>query len=139
MRLILALCLLAAPASAWEFTSIPVCTLSHAQDDIEVTVTYDPRLTDAYTLRMTRGTDWPIAPVFGIRFDPGGPFISTNRHRTQGNTLSASDSGFENVLTGLEQNFLALAIVGDETLTIRLDGAAPEVAKFRACLVTPSV
>ena len=139
MRVFLALCLMAQPAFAWEFSSTPVCTLSHSQDDIDVSVTYDPKLTDAYTFRMTRAADWPVAPVFGIRFDPGGPFISTNRHRTDGNTLSASDSGFENVLAGLERNFLALAIVGDETLTIRLDGAAPEVAKFRACLVTPSV
>jgi hypothetical protein len=49
-----------------------------------------------------------------------------------------SDRGFGNVLDGLEFNQVALAATGDRVVSIDLDGAAPEVAAFRACITTPS-
>jgi hypothetical protein len=61
--------------------------------------------------------------------------ISTGRHvlSEDGRTLSVRDRGFGNVLNGLEFNVVALAATGDRVVSIDLDGAAPEVAAFRAC------
>ena len=48
-------------------------------------------------------------------------------------TLNVADSGFGNVLDGLQFNATALAFTEAQTVTIPLEGAAPEVQKFRAC------
>lgn len=134
MRLALALLLLATPAAAWDFTPVPVCTLSHATQEVAVTVTFDPRQPQAYSLTAT--ADWPDAPVFAIRFDgPRGLTISTGRHVLSdgGRRLTVTDTGFTNVLDGLEFNTTATLLAGDRVLAFSLDGAGPEVRRFRDC------
>ncbi len=140
MRLALAFLLLASPALAWEFTSSPICTLTHATGTAEVRVTYDARLPE-YAIEITRrDTPWSPGPVFAIRFDgPRGLTISTDRHGlgNGGQSLTVADSGFGNVLNGLEFNDTAIALLGGQTVTIPLEGAAPQVQKFRACTEAP--
>jgi hypothetical protein len=141
MRLALALLLasLAAPATAWEFTPDPVCTLSGADPELAVRVTYDPR-TALYQIALTRAEGWPDAPRFAIAFaDATGLTITTDRHRVDGPTLSVSDTGFGNVLLGLESGGQAVALSGALALPFSLAGAAPEVARFRACSAAASV
>lgn len=130
MRLTLALLPLAAPAAAWEFSPLPVCTLSAPQ----VTVTYDAALPEyAITLTLPAG-DWPTGTNFAIRFDGDRPLtIGTDRHVIDGNRLTVRDRGFGNVLDGLQFNTTALAIAGDQVLVIPLGDAAPAVAQFRDC------
>lgn len=140
--LISSLFLLASPAYAWEFTAAPICTLSHATADAEVRVTYDPRV-PLYTLALTRRVNaWLSSPWFAIQFDgPRALTISTDRHRLsrENTALTASDSGFSNVLDGLEFNTTATAKTARQTLTISLDGAAAPVAAFRACAMGGTV
>jgi hypothetical protein len=117
-----------------------LCTLDHAGTDAEVRLTYDPSLPE-YTIAIRVAEPWPEAPVFAMRFEgPRGNMISTARHvlSDEGLTLSVSDRGFGNVLDGLEFNQVALAATGDRVVSIDLDGAAPEVAEFRACITAPS-
>jgi hypothetical protein len=129
------------PAAAWEFTPLPVCTLSHQTDQARVIVTYDPRLPEAYAIAVTGPAAWPDAPVFSMRFDgPRGLTISTDRQQLSdgGRTLSVTDTGFGNVLNGLEFNNTATALAGDISVPFPLAGAAPEVRAFRACIVAPT-
>jgi hypothetical protein len=134
MRFVFPLLLLTSPASAWEFSPSPICTLRHAQPDIAVEVTYDGAL---YAIHLTRpGRPWPEAPVFAIGFAPFGPTISTPRHQVDGDRLTVTDTGFGNVLRGLEGNAQAVAMLGSVQAGIDLSGAAPEVAEFRACTET---
>jgi hypothetical protein len=101
-----------------------------------VRLTYDPSLPE-YTIAIRLAEPWPEAAVFAMRFEgPRGNMISTSRHALSedGRTLSVSDRGFGNVLNGLEFNVVALAAAGEMVVSIDLDGAAPEVAAFRACI-----
>ncbi len=140
MRLALAFLLLASPAAAWEFSPSPICTLSHSTEIADLRVTYDARLPE-YGMTLTRrDTPWSPGPVFAIRFDgPRGLTISTDRHGLNdgGQSLTVADSGFGNVLNGLEFNDTATALLADQSVTIPLTGAAPEVQKFRACTEAP--
>ena len=138
MRLAAALMLLATPTLAWEATSKgPVCLLTQKTDETTVEVSHDPRKPQAYSIQLRHAqSNWQGAPLFAIHFQ--GPVeitISTDRHRLiDGNAaLIVSDSGFGNVLDGLAFNHTAHAILGDQSMVIPLDGAAPEVARFRAC------
>ena len=137
MRQVLILTLFAAsPATAWEFTATPVCTISHATDTAEVRVTHDPRQAEPYAIALTLTDPWTQAPVFAMAFDGAASLtISTSRHRTSpdGRTLSVSDTGFGNVLNGLEFNTTATAISGDQAVSFPLENAAPAVQAFRAC------
>jgi len=141
-RLILGtLAVLATPALAWEAgVEGTVCTLSHDEPDARVRLTYDPA-TPEYTITLTRRDEpWVTAPNFSLRFDGPRPiFISTDRHTLKaGNAaLSVADRGFGNVLDGLQFNRTAVAVTGDQAIAIPLDGAAPEVAAFRACATAP--
>lgn len=140
MRLALILTFLATPAAAWEFRPTPVCTLFHATPEASVAVTHDPRDPEPYAIVVTTPTAWPIAPIFSMRFDgPRGNTISTPRHRLSGDgrMLTVTDRGFGNVLDGLEFNDTATAIAGDTAVTLPLDGAAPAVRAFRACIAAP--
>lgn len=138
MRLILMCCVFASPAYAWDFTPTPICTLSHAEAAADVQVTYD-HSTSLYAIAVTSADGWPNAPAFSIRFDGARPnVISTNRHQTRDNTLTVSDVGFGNVLDGLEFNRTATAFTQTAAVTVSLDGAAPEVQKFRACASAPT-
>jgi hypothetical protein len=142
MRTLIALlCLAASPGWAWDFTPEPICTLSWADGDSSVVVTYDPRGPE-YAIALTRATPWPREPVFAIQFEgPRGITISTSRHRLSdsGRTLTVTDRGFGNVLDGLQYNDRANAVTGSATLAVPLEGAAPAVEAFRDCTQAPSV
>lgn len=144
MRWLITLLLVAlsVPASAWEFSATPICTLDHATEEAQVVVTFDPTIPE-YAISLTL-TDvaWPDAAAFGIRFEGARPnLIVTDRHllTQEGRTLTVRDSGFGNVLDGLEFNDFAVALAGDAGVAISLDGAAEPVAAFRACIAAPSV
>ena len=140
MRLALALSLLASPAAAWEFSPSPICTLSQSTEAADVRVTYDARVPEYAMTVARRDTPWSPGPVFAIRFDgPRGLTISTDRHGLNdgGQSLTVADSGFGNVLNGLEFNDTATALLADQSITIPLEGAAPQVQKFRACTEAP--
>ncbi len=136
LRFLIPALLAASPTAAWEFTATPVCTLSHATDEAEVRVTHDPRQAEPYAIALTLTGPWQQAPVFAIDFAGAASLtISTSRHRTSpdGRTLSVADTGFGNVLNGLEFNTTATAISGNQAVSIPLEGAAPAVQAFRAC------
>lgn len=130
MRYVIPLLFLVAPAHAWEFSPTPICTLSETTQDTKTEITFDGEI---YTLRLTDPDGWPVAPIFAIQFAPNGPVISTSRHQVQGDTLIVSDSGFGNVLTGLENNQRAYAQTGSVIRPIDLTGATEPVRAFRAC------
>lgn len=128
------LALLASPAAAWDFTPEPVCTL-RGGDEAGVVMTYDGQI---YEIAFTRAEGWPAAAVFAIRFEgPAGLTISTTRHRIEGDTLSVADTGFGNVLDGLQYNMRAVAILGPLQVPVNLAGAEEPVARFRDCPDTP--
>ena len=142
MRAAFVLCLVASPLYAWDFSSSPVCTLSHETPDASVTVTWDPRQPEPYAIAVTRTEPWPGAPVFAMRFDGvRSNTIVTDRHATsrEGRTLTVTDHGFGNVLDGLEFNDTATAVLGETAVRFPLDGAAGAVRRFRACTAAPVV
>lgn len=137
MRSLIALLLTALPATAWEFTPNPICTLDHAEPGTTVKLTYD-HATALYAIAVTSDQGWPAASVFSIRFDGAQPnIISTARHQTEGATLTVTDSGFGNVLDGLQYNATATAFTATAAVTVALDGAAEPVERFRACTQAP--
>lgn len=135
----LSICLLVGgPASAWEAGFDGLCTLSHEEVSGEVLVTYDPARA-LYAITVTRASDaWRGGPVYGIRFSgPFGLTITTDRHRVAGLDVTVVDTGFGNVLNGLARNETATALLGDQAMTVSLDGAAEAVEAFRACALSP--
>lgn len=138
--LALAICL-APPALAWEAgVEGRLCTLEHSGAAADVRLTYDPAGPE-YTIALSRAEPWPEAAIFAMQFEgPRGLTIQTTRHRlsADGRTVSVADRGFGNVLDGLEFNAVARGMLGDSDVEISLDGAAPAVAAFRACLMAPS-
>jgi hypothetical protein len=134
--LLLLLALIPAPALAWEFRADPICTLTHAAAAVQVIVTHDPAIGDyAIALTLAEGT-WPAAPAFHIAFAGGRALtIGTDRHDLSdaGRTLTVRDTGFGNVLDGIEFNSRALAWSGAQAAEVGLDGAGPAVQAFRAC------
>jgi hypothetical protein len=141
IRLASALVFAASQASAWQFTPIPVCTLSHETAEASLAITFDPGQTEPYAMTITVARAWHDTDVFSLRFDGArGMTISTDRHRISpdARTLSVTDRGFGNVLNGLEYNTRATALSGDTALAFSLADAAPEVRKFRDCLTAPT-
>ena len=137
LSLLVALTCITTPVTAWEFTPGKPCVLSHQTDIAAIELTYDPT-GPLYTLTVTRAEQWPKAPVFAMRFDgPKGRSIGTSRHQrnNSGRSLSVTDTGFSNVLDGLEFNQTATALSGDATVTFPLEGATGPVRAFRACVV----
>ncbi len=135
VRILIVLLLATAPALAWEAKSGPVCELVHDGENASVRVTYDPAILE-YSIAITPDRPWSQGPVFAIRFDgPRGNTITTNRHMVSGDgaTLTVTDSGFGNVLNGLEFNHTATALLNDRAVAVPLDGAGPAVRDFRAC------
>lgn len=133
--------LLAGPALAWEFTATPVCTVTHETASAALRLTHDPAQPQPYTIAITAPGAWPDSGIFGIRFEGARPLtITTDRQRlsTDGRRLSVSDTGFGNVLNGLEFNALAIAFLGETAVPFPLDGAAPAIAAFRACIDAPT-
>lgn len=126
---------LATPAAAWEFTPGQPCLLTHQSGDVAVTLTYDPAA-PLYTISLMQSEGFPVAPTFGLRFDGDLPLaIGTDRHQFTENRrrLTVEDSGFGNVLNGLQFNRLMTAFIGAQVISIPLNGAAEPVAAFRAC------
>lgn len=141
MRLMLALALMSSPVAAWEFTPGSPCRLAHDTDGARIELTYDPAV-PLYSVTISRSAPLPDVDVFSMRFDgPAGLMISTDRHvlSSDGTALTVTDSGFGNVLNGLQFNRTATAIVGSTLITFPLQGAADPVAAFRACDAVPSV
>ena len=137
MRILIALALLTSPAAAWEAVPGPICLLTHEEPGAAVRVSYDPT-GPIYAITVTGAEPWADSTLFGIRFTgPAGLTITTNRHQIDGASLTVSDSGFGNVLNGLQYNATATAMLGGQSVTVSLDGAAPEVKKFRACTQAP--
>jgi hypothetical protein len=133
--------LVSGPAFGWTFSSNPLCTLTHDAGRVRVVVTHDPAIQEyAIALTLAEAT-WPQAPAFGIQFGGGRELsIGTDRHvLSDGDrTLSVRDSGFGNVLDGMEFNTTARAIAGaavagSVAIDIPLQGAAEPVRAFRAC------
>ncbi len=137
----LAFLLLATPAAAWEASSEgPVCLLTKDTDEAEIVVSHDPRKALPYAIDLTLDAPWQAGPFFAIRFDGLQPrTITTDRHQLTRNTLTVTDRGFGNVLDGLAFNFVALAASGSTSVVIPLEGAAPEVEKFKACATAAGV
>jgi hypothetical protein len=140
MRLaLLLILLLPSTAHAWTFTSGLPCRLTHETEQARIELTYDPNQ-PLYSVTITRQMPWPDAPSFSMRFDGPMPLvIGTDRHvlSAGGTALSVSDSGFGNVLNGLQYNRSATVLAGEVELTFPLDGAAQQVAAFRACKGAP--
>ena len=140
MRLPLFLILFAGQATAWETTLGPICRLEHTTDTARVELTFDPS-GPLYTITLTRANEpWEAASLFAMRFDGPRPnTISTNRHTLggDGHSLTVADRGFGNVLDGLEFNQVATAFTDTQSVEFPLNGAAPEVRKFRNCAASP--
>lgn len=136
MRVLIASLLVSTPATSWEATLGDICTLSHDTETADIFLTYDPGK-PLYTLTVTlKSRTWSVSPWFGMRFDGGAPIeIATARHVFSDDRfdLTASDSGFGNVLDGLEYNDTAVAFTQNQVVQFPLDGAAPAVRAFREC------
>lgn len=132
---------MAAPARAWEAgVDGGLCTLTHSEGDISVRLTFDPSV-PLYTITLTASDPWPVAPEFAMQFDGAQPLtIRTDQHvlSPDRRSLSVSDRGFGNVLDGLQFNATAQGLSGPASVAVSLDGAAPEVAAFRACGQVPT-
>ncbi|MFN0114478.1 MAG: hypothetical protein ACKVPY_07370 [Paracoccaceae bacterium] len=140
---LLGLFLLASSATAWEFTPNPVCTLFHDEPAVSVRITFDPSKPEPYRIAVTRrGATWPLMPVFSIRFHGARPLtITTDRLSIEDDstTVSVSDTGFGNVLDGLEFNTGATAFMDGAEVPFALTGVAEAVEKFRRCPDVPGV
>ena len=136
MRTTLAFLLFASPAAAWEFSASPICTLTDTSEAGEITVTYDPAITEyAIIVTLPEGR-WINAPTFGMAFANDRPIsIQTDQHSISpdGRSITVKDRGFGNVLNGLEFNSRAYAILGDTTVDIDLTGIGPAITAFRDC------
>lgn len=135
MRSLPVFVLIALPAHAWEFTPGLPCLLTHETAAARVKLTHDPTQ-PLYTITITRNEPWPDVPVFSMRFDGPRPIgIGTGRHRLHegGTVLTVIDTGFGNVLDGLQFNHTAYAFAGGVEVSFPLEGAAVPVAAFRAC------
>ncbi|MDG3041729.1 hypothetical protein [Roseicyclus marinus] len=130
------------PAAAWQAgTDGALCTLTHAENGLDIRLTHDPG-PPLWTITITAPTPWPEAAIFSIAFLDGADLtISTDRHilSQDGLALTVADRGFGNVLAGLSGNARALFRAGDAEFSASLAGAAPEVAAFEACGTTPAV
>ena len=126
----------AAPAFAWEARlSRGVCELTNDDKAAQVRLTFDPAIPE-YSISITADRVWSPSPTFAITFEgPRGLTISTDRQVLSADraTVTVKDSGFGNVLDGLEFNTTAVAILGDETVSFGLKDAGPAVRAFRAC------
>lgn len=145
MRLTLLLTLLSfltiGQAQAWTFTPGLICRLSHETAEARIALTYDPRV-PLYSVTVSRAAALPQTEVFSMQFlGPQGRIIATDRHgfSADGTSVTAEDSGFGNVLDGLQFNWRAEAILGDTTIAFPLEGASGPVADFRRCADLPVI
>lgn len=141
LRALAMLLLTTSPTLAWEARSGPVCELIHNGETASVLVTYNSA-TQEYSIAITPDRPWSQSPIFAMRFDgPLNTTITTDRHviSAEGQTLTVTDSGFGNVLSGLEFNDTATALLGDQSVVVTLNGAGPAVRDFRACTSSLSI
>ena len=141
MRILIALLALSTSAAAWEFTPGAVCLLTHTEPGVAVALTHDPA-GPLYTITITRSQPWPDGPVFSMQFDGPRPIaISTTAQEFSADrrAVRVRDTGFGNVLDGLQFNETARALLGGASEEMSLAGAAEPVEKFRACAVLGSV
>ena len=111
--------------------------LTHSEAGIDVAVTYD-HATRLYAIALTTPQGWPAAPTFSMRFDGPKPnTISTLRHQVSDTTLTVTDTGFSNVLNGLQYNQPATAFTSPAAVAVSLSAAAEPVAQFKDCTQTP--
>ncbi|MBO9411452.1 MULTISPECIES: hypothetical protein [unclassified Ruegeria] len=136
MRAVLLLMILSTPAYAWDVTVDEICTLSHETDAAKIFLTYEPSK-PLYTITVTQAnSDWTQTPWFAMRFEGSSPIeIATSRHvlSDDAKSLTVTNTGFGNVLDGLEYNQIAYAFTQDHVATFSLDGAADPVRIFREC------
>ena len=99
-------------------------------------MTYDPA-TGQYAIALTLASGtWGASPGFSIAFIGERSLrIGTDRHQLSNNgaTLTVTDSGFGNVLDGLQFNNDFVAVTDATAMDVPLAGAAEPVAAFRAC------
>lgn len=127
-------------ATAWEFEETTICRLTHTEQAASVDLTFDPAAS-RYSITLTRPVPWPNAPIFQLRFDGPRPFaISTDRHTLSenGTRLTVTDTGFGNVLDGIQYNAQMTAIVGDETTSVSTMTAPEPMQAFRECPSAPT-
>lgn len=133
---IAAFVLFGTPILAWEFTETSVCVLTHEDPNATVVVTFDPPA-NRYTIAISRpGKVWAGGQNFRIQFNGEQALtIGTTRHVVSDDGLitSVSDSGFGNVLDGIQFNDTMTAALGDDTATVQLSGAADPMVAFRQC------
>ncbi len=136
MRAVLLLMILSTPAYAWDVTVGQICTLSHESEASTIFLTYDPS-EPLYSITVTQTNSvWTQTPWFAMRFEGSSPIeIATSRHvLSDGATsLTVTNTGFGNVLNGLEYNQKAYAFTQDQVTKFSLVGAAEPVRVFREC------
>ena len=141
MRLFLLFTLLASPVDAWEFIPGLPCVLTHETAEAEIELTYDPTQ-PLYSVTLRQDTPLPESGWLAMRFDgPAGLTISTTRHSLSGDgrAVTVLDTGFGNVLDGLQFNTSATVLLGNRAISFPLAGAAEPVAAFRLCQPEPGV
>lgn len=141
MRLIALLCLFPLPALGWSFSPDPICTLSHQTDAADITITYDANLPEYALIIELRSVLWPVTPSFDMVFLGSNRLhIGTTQHQLSDDrtTLTVRDSGFGNVLDGLEFGAVGVARADRFMVQLDLDDAPAAVQAFRACPTDPS-
>lgn len=137
MRTLIAFLLLGSPALAWDFSPDPICRISEKQDLVEINLTFD-HASGVYAIAFTKlEAPWDQGQQFSIRFEgPRPKLIRTDRHvfSVDGYTLTARDTGFGNVLDGLQYNTLAALETGDERIFIQIHKSFPAMEAFRKCV-----
>ena len=136
MRALIPFLLSTLPATAWEATLGPICTLTHETQTAQIALTYDPSQ-PLYTISIKRkGAPWPEGVPFEMEFLGPAPLrIGTDRQVLSdgGQTLTVTDRGFGNVLNGLQFNGQARAMAGAASEAMSLSGASEPVQAFRDC------
>ncbi|SPH22726.1 hypothetical protein ASD8599_03472 [Ascidiaceihabitans donghaensis] len=129
------LAILPCPALAWDFTPGLPCLLSHTEGNRQIELTYDPTQ-PLYSVTVSQDTPFPDSPFFAMTFNGPRPnTIASTRHTVSndGRSVTVTDTGFGNVLDGLQYNLSTTIIVAEEKFDIQLRGAAGPVQAFRDC------
>jgi hypothetical protein len=132
---------LASNAAAWEYTPGTPCLLRHETATAVIELTHDVGA-PLYSLIVKSTAAFDRMPHFGIRFHGSRPLQnSTDRHvfSADRRLLKVVDSGFSNVLNGLQFNQSAILNFGTSSVEVSLENAAAPVAAFRACDMEPAV
>ena len=142
MRSFFAVLILTTPAHAWEFTPGVPCLLTHDTGATQIELTYDPRQ-PLYSITVSQDAAMPDSPFFAMRFDGPRPnTIASARHEMGNNnrSVTVTDTGFGNVLDGLQYNISTTIILAETMLTVSLKDASGPVQLFRDCVgPAPSV